>query len=163
MVSLYSVHDDGSCMGSTTRWIDSRHSRWESSNRSCWEQYSSETAAADGARDLSRFETIGYNSGGAGCTDLQAFVDSGQWAPRKPLRRESLETGFHVGTESACPREFSGRNHCHNENNSKQAIVDCRTLPSSSSPRTTITCQGIRPPRKPVRQVSNESFVVPHA
>ena len=162
MISSYTFDDDDddddSSMRSRTRWIDSKNTRWESSHCS-WED-DSETGVFDSAKSLSRFETIEYGRGAAeGYGDQQAVVDCGQWAPRKPLRRESMETGFHRRTE-ACPCDYSRKSHPHDGNDSGRAPVDYLSLPSSP-PRSTIQFQAIRPPRKPVRQVSYESGGVP--
>ena len=167
MLSLYDVDDDdddtsrGVC--SRRRWINSRNSRWESSNLS-WENDLGTTAADSPPRRPSLFETsMEYAGigGAAGCMDdqEQAMVDCSQWAPRKPLRRDSFEKGFHSRMDP-CPFDYySGQetpHHHHNDNDSGRAIVDYLTLPSSS-PRTSINFRTIRPPRQPVRQVSYKS------
>ena len=143
-------------MSSTRRSITSKYSRWESNLRS-WGNDSETSAANSSTNSLSRFDTFEYGRGR--CTDQEIVLDCAQWPPRKPLRKESLTTEFHgIGSsiEDACPCNHTGQTHQHEMNGSERAIIDYSMLASSSSPRTTIKFRAIRPPRKPVRQVSSE-------
>jgi len=169
MVSVY--HDEGVTM-SSRRWIHSKNSRWESSHHSL--RNCSETVALDSANNVCHFQTVSYGSGSIEYTSPN-IADGGLQAPRKPLRRESLEEEIDM-TEAwshglsehspsslgdgphmveACPHELSEHiSPCRNDNDSdRTAPLDYPILPTSS-PRTTIRLRAIRPPTKPVRRVS---------
>ena len=129
----------------------SKNSRWESSHHSL--RNCSETIALDTANNLCHIQTVSYGCGRVEYT-FQEIVDGHLQPPRKPLRRESLEGGFHI--IEVCPHGLSEDTSCLDDRNLDRTAPLDHPILCTSSPRTTIRLRAIRPPTKPVRKVSCE-------